>query len=76
MEKKYLGVHFYFRNNSTGKPTLRHILKEDGVVYCGWKGDFGAEVFISDELDSPTEMCICKKCLKKHNLNESESATH
>lgn len=74
---KYLGVVFYFRCNSTGKPTLRHILKKNGDTYgdpyCGWKGDFGAEVFISDELDGVTELCICKKCLSKHQKNEAKA---
>lgn len=68
----WYGVEFYFRNNSTGNPTLRHIVMESEEfskvkTYCGFKSPF-TESVISDEsdIDMPI-LSICKKCLKAYS---------
>lgn len=59
-----IGEEMYFRNNSTGKPTLIHFIDPSSLkTYCGFKS-FGAENIIGDDTDTVTESQCCKKCLK------------
>lgn len=66
--KWWLGVEFYFRNNSTNKPTMRHIIYEkSGKSYCGFQ-DFFAQNIVMDESDHADPITsTCKKCLKLYN---------
>lgn len=61
------GVDFYYRNNSTGRPTKTHIINpETEVSYCGYKGDPFAEIYTS-ELWSAHRLDCCKHCLKMYD---------
>lgn len=66
--KWWLGVEFYFRNNSTNKPSMRHIINQNsGKSYCGFQ-DFCAQSIIGDESDHADPIIsTCKKCLKLYN---------
>lgn len=60
----WVGVEFFFRNNSTGNPTLRHIINPiTKKSFCGFD-DFIAQIYIGSESDylDPKNNC-CKKCL-------------
>lgn len=62
-----IGREMYFRNNSTGKPTLIHFISgeaQDGSkAYCGFSSLL-AQNIIGDQTDSVLESQCCKKCLK------------
>lgn len=59
-------VEFIFRNNSTGNPTLKHIINPDtDISYCGFKDDFYAQIH-DNEFTTTYKYEVCKKCLKAH----------
>ena len=61
------GVDFYFRNNSTGRPTKTHIINpKTGYSYCGYKDDPFAEDY-PKEYWSAHRMGCCKTCLKMYD---------
>lgn len=70
-----IGREMYYRNNSTGKPTLIHFISpeaNDGsMAYCGFSSLF-AESVIGDTTDTILKIQCCKKCLSEMELHDKE----
>ncbi len=66
----YEGVWFYYRNQSTGAPTKRHIMRpdpwQDMRGYCGFQDEFWAQGDYGIKEDNILEIDCCKRCLKAH----------
>ena len=67
-------ITFLYRDNSTGNPTLKHILCKTGKTYCGFDDTYYAEVHALPAGERVDVGEICKKCLKGRNKDKiSES---
>ncbi len=61
MKFTLIGAVLLFRNQSTGKPTKKHIMKNSEVTFCGWNDSLFAEVHINETYTYEAD--YCKKCL-------------
>lgn len=60
-----IGTELYFRNASTGKPTLIHIWNnENKGAFCGFKSFAAQNKIVDMRGDYTYKSLICKKCLK------------
>lgn len=70
-----IGREMYYRNNSTGNPTLIHFISGEGPdgsrAYCGFTHSF-AENVIGDITDTILESQCCKKCLQLMKEHDKE----
>jgi hypothetical protein len=66
-------IEFFFRNNSTGLGTAKHIIKPNtDKPFCGWKDISGFAEFQENNNETFVFEC-CKKCVKAYfkSLNQS-----
>ncbi|MEI6731104.1 MAG: hypothetical protein WCK90_00335, partial [archaeon] len=60
-------ICFIFRNNGTGNPTLKHILKYNQKAYCGFSDEYYSDVIVNDKNNDVYSIDVCKKCLSFYN---------
>jgi hypothetical protein len=65
-------IEFFFRNNSTGLGTSKHIINPDtDKPYCGWKDISGFAQFQENDNQTFLFEC-CKKCVKFYHKSSKK----